>query len=220
MRSFISSLLCASLYFLVLQGKISDASKKVRNGTCNFPDQPVVTIGYLLYNFGFTTEGKPDADFEEWLEIIRKRAKSRLQYHFISIKLENTNVTQLHKNMSSKLSDWTSGDPTINPYDVLAHIRKDLMGKDNPDIVCLVTKVPLTGYTYGFGSYEPLCGNAVPMFLTYNKTNVNDTGDHFGQLIVNSMNIFNFHTWWKLPEEKKNQYFYNCTVQRFKREWF
>uniref|UniRef100_A0A6B0UMN9 Putative lipocalin n=1 Tax=Ixodes ricinus TaxID=34613 RepID=A0A6B0UMN9_IXORI len=118
MRSFISSLLFASLSFAVLQDKISEASKKVRNGACNLPDQPVVTIGYLLYDFGFTTKGEQTTDIEEWLGIVHKR---------------------LGREMSSKLDNWTSGGPTVNPYTVLRHI-KDLMGRDNPDIVCLVTQ--------------------------------------------------------------------------------
>uniref|UniRef100_A0A6B0V0U3 Putative lipocalin n=1 Tax=Ixodes ricinus TaxID=34613 RepID=A0A6B0V0U3_IXORI len=198
MRSFLSSLLFASLSFAVLQDKISEASKKVRNGACSLPDQPVVTIGYLLYDFGFTTKGEPTTDIEEWLGIVHKR---------------------LGREMSSKLDNWTSGGPTVNPYTVLRHI-KDLMGRDSPDIVCLVTQVPLTVYTYGFGSYEQLCGNAVPMFLTYNKTDANDTGDHFGLIIINSLNIFNFYTWDQLSEVKKYEYFSNCSVQRFKQEWF
>uniref|UniRef100_A0A6B0V3R0 Putative lipocalin n=1 Tax=Ixodes ricinus TaxID=34613 RepID=A0A6B0V3R0_IXORI len=219
MRSFLSSLLFASLSFVLLQDNISEASKKVRNGACSLPDQPVVTIGYLLYDFGFTTKGEPTTDIEEWLGIVRKRATRMLQYHRVNIKLENSNVTQLGREMSSKLGNWTSGGPTVNPYTVLRHI-KDLMGRDSPDIVCLVTQVPLTVYTYGFGSYEQLCGNAVPMFLTYNKTDVNDTGDHFGLIIINSLNIFNFYTWDQLSEVKKYEYFSNCSVQRFKQEWF
>uniref|UniRef100_A0A147BUH2 Putative 26 kDa salivary gland protein a n=1 Tax=Ixodes ricinus TaxID=34613 RepID=A0A147BUH2_IXORI len=211
-----------SLEDLAIPNDISGAKKEAKTRKCHTPVIPVVTIGYILHGFNFTTWDKLDPDFHGWQSKVLKKASAWLKDYAVKISLENTTVTKATSTLSAEIEKWKKKKGLVYPYEILDYLKEDIKTntKYNPDIVILVTKVPLTLYTLGFGSYEPLCHDVVPMFLTYNKTSVIDTGDLLGEVILNSLNINNYNKWHRMPQKDRNYYFKNCVAQRLQEDYF
>uniref|UniRef100_A0A0K8RKR1 Putative ixodes 26 kDa salivary protein n=1 Tax=Ixodes ricinus TaxID=34613 RepID=A0A0K8RKR1_IXORI len=211
-----------SLEDLAIPNDISGATKQAKTRKCHTPEKPVVTIGYIVHGFNNTTEVKMDPEFHHWQNELLTQANEWLQDYKVNIKLENTTVTQATSTQSTRIEKWRSKNGYVNPFEVLRYLKEDIKNnrKYNPDIVILVTKVPLTLYTLGFGSYEPLCNDVVPIFLTYNKKLVKDTGERLGQVILNSLNINNYNTWFRMSEADRWHYFEKCIAQRLQEDYF
>uniref|UniRef100_A0A0K8RM54 Putative secreted protein n=1 Tax=Ixodes ricinus TaxID=34613 RepID=A0A0K8RM54_IXORI len=209
MRVVIAALLSASFIFCT-----SAAVKKQKKTT---PDA-IVTVGYMLYGFE-ERDFEWESQFNSSLEEIHKKAEHWLRREiFMRLKLQTWNITQVDNGLSSKLDSLRirdKPDDLVDPFKALQYVRQSAEVISNrPDIICLVTKKPLTFYKTGFGLYHPLCEVVVPLILTYNSTNIEETATRLGFLIRNTMNIDNYHTWYNVPKEEKKRRFNNCQVQR------
>uniref|UniRef100_A0A0K8RKS6 Putative ixodes 26 kDa salivary protein n=1 Tax=Ixodes ricinus TaxID=34613 RepID=A0A0K8RKS6_IXORI len=227
MKVLITALLFAlfsfvSLEDLAIPNDLSGATKQAKRRKCHTPGKPVVTIGYIVHGFNITTEVKLDPDFHHWQSELLKQANEWLKENNVNIKLENTTVTQASSTQSTKIEKWTRQNRFRSPFRLLQYLKEDIKKTRmyNPDIVILVTKEPLTRYTLGFGSYEPLCHDVVPIFLTYKKELVKDTGDRLGQVILNSLNINNYNTWDRMREADRWHYFEKCIAQKLQEDYF
>ncbi|XP_029826720.2 uncharacterized protein LOC115312000 [Ixodes scapularis] len=207
---------------LAIPNEISGATKQAKTRKCHTPGKPVVTIGYIVHGFNITSEVKLEPDFHYWQSELLRQANEWLQEYKVNIRLENTTVAQATSTQSTRIEKWRSKNGYVSPFEVLRYLKEDIKNhtKYNPDIVILVTKVPLTLYTLGFGSYEPLCHDVVPIFLTYKKELVKDTGDRLGQVILNSLNINNYNTWNRMREADRWHYFEKCVAQRLQEDYF
>uniref|UniRef100_A0A147BWZ2 Putative 26 kDa salivary gland protein a n=1 Tax=Ixodes ricinus TaxID=34613 RepID=A0A147BWZ2_IXORI len=226
MKALITAPLFALLSFVALEDltpdDISGTMKKAKTRKCHTPENPIVTIGYILHGFNVTTGVKRDTEFYVWQNEVLKKAKEWLQSYKVNILLENTTVRHASSAQSTKIEEWTRENWFRSPFTLLEYLKADIKNTTmyNPDIVILFTKVPVTLYDFGFGSYEPLCYDVVPMFLTYNKSWVDDVGDLLGQVILNSLNINNYNTWHRMSAQDRKRYFDNCVVQRFGKDYF
>uniref|UniRef100_A0A0K8R7R0 Putative ixodes 26 kDa salivary protein n=1 Tax=Ixodes ricinus TaxID=34613 RepID=A0A0K8R7R0_IXORI len=211
-----------SLEDLTIPNDISGAMKQAKTRKCHTPDKPIVTIGYILHGFNFTSGDKPDPEFHDWQSQVLKKATVWLQSYYVNILLEDTTVAEATKKQSAEIEKWMKKNGLVYPPAILEYLKEDVKNNTThrTDIVCLVTKVPLTLYEFGFGSYEPLCDDVVPVFLTYKKTWVNDVGDLLGQVILNSIKMNNYNEWYKMSKEERNHYFKNCIAQRFAEDYF
>uniref|UniRef100_A0A0K8R7R8 Putative ixodes 26 kDa salivary protein n=1 Tax=Ixodes ricinus TaxID=34613 RepID=A0A0K8R7R8_IXORI len=225
MRALITVPVFALLSFVSLEDlttdDISGPMKKTKTRKCHTPENPIITIGYILHGFNFTP-GKPDPEFYDWQSKVLKQANKWLKDYAVSISLHNTTVAQATSSLSTEIEKWTKKGGRVYPPEILEYLKADIKKnrKYNPDIFILVTKVPLTLYIYGYGSYEPICHDVVPIFLTYNMEWINDTGDRLGEVILNSININNYNDWYKMSPGDRNHYFKNCIAQRLGEDYF
>ncbi|XP_040073052.1 uncharacterized protein LOC120845284 [Ixodes scapularis] len=209
MRVVIVALISAS-FIVCTSAKVKTTKKKPS-------DAPVVTLDYLLY--------EPDGETAMWisefnssLDKVYQTASRWLRKEiYYNLKLQTGNIAQVDEYTSSKVDDLRKKGKEVNPFDALHYVIKEAKElTDNPsDILCLVTKTPLTIYKGGFGLYHPLCKDVVPLILTYDSKNITATGESLGFLIRDTLNISNVYTWVvKTSEEERKQRFDNCQIQR------
>uniref|UniRef100_A0A0K8R806 Putative ixodes 26 kDa salivary protein n=1 Tax=Ixodes ricinus TaxID=34613 RepID=A0A0K8R806_IXORI len=207
MRNFVVAFALATFTFGFTTNALAVAEFLGNKGA----DTPNITIGYQFYGFN-------NSEFKEvpqWLNGLQREARRFLRRELgLKLKLQLAYIARPIKDLESKIEDWKKATSTLSPFTILRYLKDFFDRRYNTDIVCLVTKEPLyytkTSNSLGYAIHSTLCETEVPMLLTYNKNEVNETGYHFGLLIRESIKNFEFRDWWSKTFEGKKKYFDNC----------
>uniref|UniRef100_V5HCL5 Putative secreted protein n=1 Tax=Ixodes ricinus TaxID=34613 RepID=V5HCL5_IXORI len=150
-----------------------------------------ITIAYLLDGNDFKNEDtSPDSEVGKWLKKVQEKAEIKLQQATrVTIKFNTTDRNVTNPELTKNLLSWTSmgscgSESLMNAGMVLEEIKSESAYSPlRTHIICVLTRLKLYQgdliNLLGYAMHNTLCISTVPMLLTYNPENINNTGHNF-----------------------------------------
>uniref|UniRef100_A0A0K8R7H7 Putative ixodes 26 kDa salivary protein n=1 Tax=Ixodes ricinus TaxID=34613 RepID=A0A0K8R7H7_IXORI len=175
--------------------------------------EKAISISYLLDGNGFQSQdASHESEVGKWLQQVQQKAEKLLkQETSAEIKFNLINISLTDEELTKNLLSWTSmgscgSESLMNAGTVLEEIKSESAYSPlRTHIICVLTRLKLYQgdliNLLGYAMHNTLCISTVPMLLTYNPENINNTGHILSQLVMNST-VYNFRD--------KKRYFDKC----------